>query len=92
MEDAELINGIPCCPLCKNTLGGISDHDLVEYKGKRYFQFVRRCRFCRDKGKDIEIQYCTEDLGGIRMVFPNKDIKKIKPIKTEINEKEQINE
>ena len=92
MEDSELINNIPCCPLCHNPLGGISDYDLVEYKGIRYTQFIRRCRFCRNKGKDILSQYCTEDLGGVRMVFPNKDIKKIKPIKTEINEKEQINE
>ena len=88
MEDAELINNIPVCSLCKNSLGNIADHDIVEYKGERYFQFVRRCRFCKDKGADLLFQYCTEDLGGIRMVFPNKDIKKIKPIKTEINEKE----
>ena len=30
MEDSELINNIPCCPICHNPLGGISDYDLVE--------------------------------------------------------------
>lgn len=88
MEDAILINGIPCCSICKSPLGGISDYDVVEYKDKKYIQFIRRCNFCKDKGENILFQYCTEDLGGIRMVFPNKDIKKIKPIKIEINEKE----
>ena len=92
MEDAELINNIPCCKLCHRSLGGISDYDVVEYEGKRYIQFIRRCNTCRDKKGQILYQYCTKELGGNRVVFPNKDIKKIKTVKVEINEKEIENE
>lgn len=75
MLEAKLDNHIPHCPKCNVILGNIVDCGVIEYNGKRYIQFIRRCNKCNEK-----VQYCESELGEkeTRVVFPNKDIKKIK--------------
>ena len=75
MLEAKLDNHIPYCPKCNVILGNIVDCGVIEYEGNRYIQFIRRCNKCNEK-----VQYCESELGEkeTRIVFPNKDIKKIK--------------
>lgn len=75
MLDARLINYIPHCPKCETILSNIVDCGVIEYEDERYIQFIRRCNKCNEK-----VQYCESELGEkeTRIVFSNKDIKKIK--------------